>query len=124
MKRNIEVIPEEVMGALEAYDWPGNVRELQNVIERAVILSDGPVLRAPLSAAPRTERSPEPVVTDRRTLAEAERDHIVEVLRNSGGVISGSNGAAARLGMKRTTLQYRMRKLGIEQKRVCVAGAQ
>ncbi len=122
MNRKIEVIPDAVMETLRAYDWPGNVRELQNLIERAVILSDGPVLRPPLSELPAIERSPEPAA--HRTLAEAERDHIVEVLRHSGGVISGSNGAAARLGMKRTTLHYRMQKLGIGQKRVCVtAGA-
>jgi formate hydrogenlyase transcriptional activator len=120
MNRNIEVIPDEVMHALRAYAWPGNVRELQNLIERAVILSEGTVLRPPLNALRTAARISEPTAST-RTLAEAERDHIVEVLQNSGGVISGRNGAAARLGMKRTTLHYRMRKLGIEQKRVCMA---
>jgi formate hydrogenlyase transcriptional activator len=118
MNRNIEVVPEEVMEALRLYDWPGNIRELQNLIERAVVLSNGPVLRPPLGELRAMVRGPEPVAG--RTLEEAEREHIVEVLRNSGGVISGHNGAAVRLGLKRTTLQYRMRKLGIEQKRVCV----
>jgi len=118
MNRNIDVVPEEVMDALRLYDWPGNIRELQNLIERAVILSNGTVLRPPLGELRAMVRGPEPVAG--RTLEEAEREHIVEVLRNSGGVISGHNGAAVRLGLKRTTLQYRMRKLGIEQKRVCM----
>ncbi len=122
MNRNIDVIPDQIMQALQAYDWPGNVRELQNLIERAVILSDGPVLHAPLRALQIAPSSPK-AGAGARTLAEAERDHIVEVLQHSGGVISGRNGAAARLGLKRTTLHYRMRKLGIEQKRVCLAAA-
>jgi formate hydrogenlyase transcriptional activator len=120
MNRNIEVIPDQVMQALRTHTWPGNVRELQNLIERAVILSEGTVLQAPLNALCTVARIPETAAAG-RTLAEAERDHIVDVLQNSGGVISGRNGAAARLGMKRTTLHYRMRKLGIEQKRVCMA---
>ena len=117
MNRSIDTIPEEIMQMLQLHDWPGNVRELQNFIERAVILTDGAVLRAPMYELKALVRDPKP--TAARTLAEAERDHIVEVLQNSRGVISGNNGAAARLGLKRTTLQYRMRKLGIEQKRVC-----
>ena len=116
MNKIIEMIPDDVMEALRVYDWPGNIRELQNLIERAVILSNGPVLRPPLSELRPIVRSSEPAAT--RTLEQAERDHIVEVLRNSRGRISGHDGAAERLGMKRTTLQYRMRKLGIEQKRV------
>jgi formate hydrogenlyase transcriptional activator len=116
MNKIIEMIPDDVMEALRFYDWPGNIRELQNLIERAVILSNGPVLRPPLSELRPIVRSSEPAAT--RTLEQAERDHIVEVLRNSRGRISGHDGAAERLGMKRTTLQYRMRKLGIEQKRV------
>ena len=121
MNRKIDTIPEEVMERLQLYDWPGNIRELQNLIERAVILSDGPALRPPMYDLKATSLRPKP--TAERTLAEAERDHIVEALQNSRGVISGHNGAAARLGMKRTTLQYRMRKLGIEQKRVCAPAA-
>jgi formate hydrogenlyase transcriptional activator len=122
MNRNIEVIPDQVMQTLEAYDWPGNVRELQNAIERAVVLSDG-VLQAPLSGSRTVARKSVAPGEAVRTLAEVERDHIVEMLQHSRGVISGRNGAAARLGLKRTTLHYRMRKLGIEQKRVCaVAG--
>jgi transcriptional regulator with GAF, ATPase, and Fis domain len=118
MHRNIDVIPDEVMAMLRFHDWPGNVRELQNLVERAVILSPGPALRPPLDEFKPMTGSNLPAPA--RTLAEAARDHIVEVLRNSGGVISGHNGAAARLGMKRSTLQYRMRKLGIEQRRVCM----
>ena len=124
MNRNIDVIPDQVMQTLEAYDWPGNVRELQNAIERAVILSNDGVLQAPLSGSrtvARKSATPDEAV---RTLAEAERDHIVEVLQHSRGVISGRNGAAARLGLKRTTLHYRMRKLGIEQKRVCAVATE
>ncbi|MCC7123455.1 MAG: sigma 54-interacting transcriptional regulator [Acidobacteria bacterium] len=125
MKKTIETIPAETMEALTRYEWPGNIRELQNLIERAVILSRGPVLDVPLVAvgAPRrTSRTPavDPGAattgTD-TTLAEAERRHIVSVLRETDWVVSGSNGAAARLGMKRSTLQFRMRKLGIERPR-------
>lgn len=119
MNRDIDVIPDDVMEMLKSHAWPGNIRELQNFIERAVILSDGPALRPPLSELRTMAQIAEPSAS--RTLAEAERDHITEVLRNSGGVISGHRGAAARLGLKRTTLQSRMRKLGIEQKRVCTA---
>jgi formate hydrogenlyase transcriptional activator len=119
MNRNIAVIPDQVMQSLQAYAWPGNVRELQNLIQRAVILSEGPVLHAPLGTSRAMRRTPEPNLT--RTLAEAERARILEVLEHSQGVISGRNGAAARLGVKRTTLHYRMRKLGIEQKRVSVS---
>jgi formate hydrogenlyase transcriptional activator len=121
MNRYIESIPEAAMEKFQSYDWPGNVRELENFLERAVILSDGRVLRAPLNelmvSAERNETS------DFRTMAEMERDHIIRVLNATGGLIGGRNGAAARLGMKRTTLQYRMRKLGIEQQRVFTSGA-
>jgi len=116
MEKNIDVIPEDVMAALESYDWPGNIRELQNVIERSVILSTAPVLHLASGELGVPVRSHE--LRAPRTLAEAERDHIVDVLRQSRGVIGGRNGAAARLGVKRTTLQYRMHRLGIEQRRV------
>src|SRR5207237_596015 len=103
------------MDALVAYPWPGNVRELENVIERAVILSPGPVLHLNLGdlkpAAMQTEPPPGATVT----LADAERDHILTVLRDTGWVLSGPNGAAARLAMKRTTLQSKMKKLGISR---------
>ena len=106
------------MQFLAQYDWPGNIRELQNFVERAVIMSSGPNLEIPfgeLKAAVGCDmvNTPMPV----RTLAEAQRDHILETLRRSGGVVGGRNGAAARLGLARTTLLYRMRKLGIAMER-------
>ena len=109
MNKRIDVIPPETMQALVRYPWPGNVRELQNFIERAVILSPQSVLRAPTSEL-------EPFQPNKRSnvpingLAEVERDHILRVLEASNWVISG---AAARLGMKRTSLAYRMKKLSI-----------
>jgi formate hydrogenlyase transcriptional activator len=111
MNKTIDVIPDHVMDLLRSYDWPGNVRELQNFIERAVILTSGSVLRPPLEELRAFAKVDEPGNT--RTLAEAEREHIVDVLRQSGGVVGGREGAAARLGLARTTLLYRMRKLGI-----------
>jgi formate hydrogenlyase transcriptional activator len=122
LNKRIDRIPDEVMAKIRSYDWPGNIRELENFVERAVILTKGPVLRAPLNeftAPAATKELPAP-----RTLAEAERDHIIEALSASGGVIGGPNGAAARLGLKRTTLQYRMRKLGIEQQRIYTGAAE
>ncbi|HTP28670.1 MAG TPA: sigma 54-interacting transcriptional regulator [Anaeromyxobacteraceae bacterium] len=111
LNRHIETIPEEAMEALQCYDWPGNVRELQNFLERAVILSPGPVLRPPLAQLKHA------VVQDSRsaagTLEEIERDHILRALRESNWVIAGPQGAAARLGMKRTTLVYRISRLGL-----------
>ncbi len=110
MNRNIETIPAETMNALVGWDWPGNVRELENFIERSVILTEGSVLRVPLS-----ELRPIYESENEGTLREFERDHIVHALRESGGVIAGPRGAAARLGLKRTTLQSRMQKLGISR---------
>ena len=111
MQRDIKTIPSEAMDALTRYRWPGNVRELQNLMERAVILSPGPVLRVPLddleTAAPSQHHG------NARTLAEAERNHIVATLADTQWVISGAQGAAVRLGMNRSTLQFRMKKLGI-----------
>jgi len=114
MSKRIETVPAETLAAMERYHWPGNVRELENLIERAVILSPGTVLRVPLA-----ELKP---LHDGRgaglsTLAEAEREHILRALEESAWVLSGSHGAAARLGMKRTTLQSRMQKLGITRPR-------
>jgi formate hydrogenlyase transcriptional activator len=111
MGRRIETIPSEVMNVLKLYDWPGNIRELENVIKRAVIMSTGSALRPMLGELKRLPGQTSPAA--KRTLAEAERDHIEEVLRDTRWVLGGGNGAAARLGMPRTTLVYRMRKLGI-----------
>ena len=111
MKRRIETIPPQVMKALTKYSWPGNVRELQNFIERAVILSPGSVLCPPLAelkqAAVQTPGS------ELNTLEETVREHVLRAIRAANWVIGGPNGAAARLGMKRTTLAYRIRKLNI-----------
>ena len=110
MNKPIETIPTEAMEALQQWHWPGNVRELENIIERAVILSQGPVLRVPLAEFKPTVEGPSGPVA---TLEAAEREHILRALRETNGVIGGPRGAAALLGMKRTTLQSRMRKLGI-----------
>ncbi len=113
MNRRITTIPSETMQALTRYDWPGNIRELQNFIERAVILSPGGALEAPVRELHRRGTAAAPAVT----LAAAERDAILKALRESGGRVGGDQGAAARLGMKRTTLQAKMRKLEIEPKK-------
>ena len=112
LDRQIETIPEEVMKVLTRWDWPGNIRELENFVERAVILSKGPALRAPLGELEvPLESSPMADVT----LESAEREHILAVLRECKGVIAGRKGAAARLGLKRTTLNSKLKKLGIER---------
>ena len=110
MKKRIETIPAEAMKALQAYPWPGNVRELENFIERAVILTSGPDLRVPLSEL--KVLSP-PSNGSLKTLEDAEREHILKALREAKWTIGGAAGAAAKLGMKRTTLQSKMQKLGI-----------
>jgi formate hydrogenlyase transcriptional activator len=112
MNKRIEVIPPETMDALARYHWPGNVRELQNFIERAVILSPLSILRAPTSELEPFQTLKEPSVP-MNGLAEVERDHILRVLETSNWVIGGRNGAAERLGMKRTSLVYRMKRLRI-----------
>ncbi|HTU51073.1 MAG TPA: sigma 54-interacting transcriptional regulator [Acidobacteriaceae bacterium] len=114
MKKQIDTISAETMNALVRYSWPGNIRELQNIIERAIILSKGSTLKVPLSdLKPRTvEKSQMDGAT---TLEEVERRHILAVLEQSHWVVSGPNGAAARLGIKRPTLQFRMQKLGISR---------
>jgi formate hydrogenlyase transcriptional activator len=114
MNKRIDVIPADTMHALSRYPWPGNIRELQNFIERAVILSPQSTLRAPTSEL-------EPFQSRKETnvpmsgLAEVERDHILRALEASNWVIGGRNGAAERLGMKRTSLVYRMKKLRIRR---------
>jgi formate hydrogenlyase transcriptional activator len=111
MNRRIETIPARTMEVLANYRWPGNVRELQNFVERAVILSPGTALRAPLEEL--KQDTTQTSSTSLSTLEEMEREHVLRALRESNWVTGGPNGAAVRLGMKRTTLAYRIRKLGI-----------
>ena len=112
MHKTIDTIPSETVEALIRYRWPGNIRELENVIERAVILSPGPVLR--LSPRDLKSRVTAGQNTDRhQTLEEVERNHILKTLKETRWVLSGSSGAAARLGLNRSTLYFRMKKLGI-----------
>jgi formate hydrogenlyase transcriptional activator len=112
MNRVIDTIPSETMETLVRHSWPGNIRELQNLIEHSVIVSPGPVLRAPLAGL-QSHSVPNQEGTRHRTLEEAEREHILSTLKETKWVISGPRGAAARLEMNRSTLQFRMRKLGI-----------
>jgi transcriptional regulator with GAF, ATPase, and Fis domain len=100
------------MRAFTEWSWPGNVRELENFIERCVILTEGTVLRAPLAEL----RAIEPQAESEGTLIEMERRHIIRTLKETHGVIAGERGAAARLGLKRTTLQSRMQRLNINRK--------
>jgi formate hydrogenlyase transcriptional activator len=113
LNKRIERIPAETMAALCRYEWPGNVRELENAIERAVILTSGPVLQVPVADIRRREGTQR----DGPTLEATEREAILRTLRETDGVLGGPRGAAARLGLKRTTLQSRMRKLGIRHAR-------
>ncbi len=113
MKKRIETIPAEAMKALQNYSWPGNVRELENFIERGVILTQGPDLSVPIAELKRTQNHT--TQSAPTTLEQAEREHILKVLSDAGWVIGGSSGAAAKLGMKRTTLQSKMQKLGISR---------
>jgi formate hydrogenlyase transcriptional activator len=114
MNKRIDSIPSETMTALVRYDWPGNIRELQNVIERAVILSPGPALKVSLAdLKSRTVESG----NIQSVLDETERVQILRALDQSNGIVSGPEGAAARLGLKRSTLQFRMQKLGIRVSR-------
>jgi transcriptional regulator with GAF, ATPase, and Fis domain len=114
LNKPIDVIPDEVVKALKAHDWPGNIRELQNFVERAVLFSPGPVLRLPLDLKQTVKQNPE---STSRTLADADREHILETLKQTDWLIGGQDGAANRLGLPRTTLIYKMRKLGIEIRR-------
>ncbi len=115
MGKQIDTISSETMNALVRYPWPGNIRELQNVIERAVILSKGPTLKVPLADLKARERSLSHQRNGSSTLEEVERRHILSVLEQTNWVFAGPNGAAARLGIKRPTLQFRMQKLGISR---------
>jgi PAS domain S-box-containing protein len=113
MNRHIETIPPEVLESLTRWHWPGNIRELENFIERAVILTVGPVLRAPLAelavAAELSDSAPN------ANLHDAEREHILRVLKDAKGAIGGPGGAAERLGLKRTTLNSKLKKLDIKR---------
>ena len=115
MGRRIETIPSAVLEALARYPWPGNIRELQNIIERAVILSSGPSLQVPLGDLQPVAMQAPVSPTEAVTLADAEREHILGALRETGWVLAGPKGAAVRLGMKRSTLQGKMKKLGISR---------
>ena len=111
MNKPIPAVTDEVMEILKRHSWPGNIRELQNFIERAVILTSGPLLCAPLSDL-KLSREPQTRGAN-LTLADSERAHILEALREVNWVVGGHRGAAARLGLARTTLLHRMQKLGI-----------
>jgi formate hydrogenlyase transcriptional activator len=114
LKKRIESISTEAMAALSGYHWPGNVRELEHFIERAVVLTQGPELEVSVSELKPPASAASANIA---TLEDAEREHILRALEESNWVVGGVNGAAARLGMKRTTLQSRMQKLGVERGR-------
>jgi len=113
MGKTVDGIPEHVMDALRAHDWPGNIRELQNFIERAIVVTEGGMLRPPLSELTRLLPAGPSTSASGQTLAEVERVYITETLQSTNWVVGGPAGAAAKLGLPRTTLIARMRKLGI-----------
>jgi len=128
LSKTIDTIPSDTMTTLIKYPWPGNIRELQNVIERAVILTRGPILKVPSDDLAVPNHAPAPVIAAafntpvvpsdtnrnmRTALNDVERQQILAALEQCNWIVSGPNGAAARLGMKRSTLQSRMQKLGI-----------
>jgi formate hydrogenlyase transcriptional activator len=112
MGKQIEHIRPDTMSALSSYQWPGNIRELQNFIERSVIVTSGNILHPPLTSL---NSAAEAKSVGAITLEDAERDHIRKTLEQTRWVVSGPDGAAARLGMKRSTLYFRMQKLGISR---------
>ncbi len=119
MNKLVEVVPEETMDAMVAYDWPGNVRQLQNFIEHGVIVSSGAVFQPPLSQL-RSEKNDQPQngkSFSAKTLEDATRDHVLQTLEETKWVVGGRHGAAARLGIARTTLLSKMRRLGIDAER-------
>ncbi|HET7441530.1 MAG TPA: sigma 54-interacting transcriptional regulator, partial [Terriglobales bacterium] len=111
MNKQIDTIASETMSTLTNWDWPGNIRELENFTERSVILTQGSILRPPLAELIEASE----IMAQSATLESAEREHIGRILKETRGVISGANGAAAKLGLKRTTLQSKMQKLGISR---------
>jgi transcriptional regulator with GAF, ATPase, and Fis domain len=113
MGKTIDTIPEETMRTLTRWSWPGNIRELENLLERAVILTKGAALYVPLSELQVADG--DVVEPESPTLHAAEREHILRVLREAKGQIGGTDGAAERLGLKRTTLNSKLKKLGIER---------
>jgi len=112
IRKIIDTIPSETMEALMRYEWPGNIRELENVIERAVILSSDPVLRVSPQDL-RTRVTTGQNADHEQTMEEVQRNHILNTLKETRGTLAGPNGAAARLGLNRSTLYFRMKKLGI-----------
>jgi len=116
MGKSIGTIPEATMEALARWKWPGNIRELENFLERAVILTRGSVLYAPLAELETADEEEDAEAMDNPLLHTAEREHILRVLKSCKGMIGGSDGAAARLGLKRTTLNSKLKKLGIERR--------
>jgi formate hydrogenlyase transcriptional activator len=113
LHKQIDVIPDGAMEAMMNWSWPGNIRELENFIERSVILSEGNRLNPPFGEL--CQELPRQASDSDITLREREREHIIEILRQAHGALSGPSGAAARLGLKRTTLQYKMQRLGISR---------
>ena len=113
MRRPVPQIPPNALEMLQDWNWPGNIRELENIIERAVILTTGPTLQVPEQDLRSKERPL--AMASTATLRDMERETIVQALRDSRGVVGGPSGAAARLGLKRTTLQSMMQKLGIRR---------
>ena len=113
MGKRIETIPPETMQALVHWRWPGNIRELENFMERSVILSSGSTLRSPLGELEAAEEAAPATDTN---LESAEREHILRVLRECKGMIGGKGGAAEQLGLKRTTLNSMIKKLGIQRR--------
>jgi formate hydrogenlyase transcriptional activator len=118
MQKPIQAISDEFMASLTRHSWPGNVRELQNFVERSVILAKGPVLSGSLPKVMGAPESSAPV-----TLEEAERLHILQTLEQTGGVVGGPNGAAAQLGLPRTTLIAMMKRLGVNPFRKSIVPA-
>jgi formate hydrogenlyase transcriptional activator len=115
MNKPVDTIPSDAMRALAQYDWPGNIRELQNFIERAIILSKGSVLEPPLAELKSPAGKTPFVERKLNSLDEAQREHIVQTLRETRWILGGPNGAAAQMGIPRTTLIYKMRRLGIQR---------